>query len=429
MTRVVAMAFLAALVVLVARAPAAGPPPLVGTNYSHFGLAGCSIDGYGILAGGETEATRIRQQLAAMRASGIETLRLIVWHMRDAGGHQWGVVSSGNGGIRGTARTNLVRYARDVRATGFKRLTVAFAPMWTNDPIGFGENRWDPSLFAENWSFIRDVRALVKQNGPVDTRFDLLNEGAPSDHLATKAQLADYDARIYAAYVDAFGNQDVTISSIVGANDQSRIANLVDALASTGRPLPTWFEVHDYGATLLESLRATERTLAAKGLDQPLVLGETTYNDGVGAAALKAFHAESSRLTEVMQWPLAANSTCEPLSATPPYSAASYVEALTGARAPMTLTAAVGPGARMTVRTAYGTPLVALRAGAYTLTVTDTSSRESFHLTGPRVDRKTTVPGRRTAIWSLSLRPGVYRYRSDRAGSKLGGRLTVLAGG
>ena len=30
------------------------------------------------------------------------------------------------------------------------RLNVAFSPQWTNDPIGFPENHYDPSLFDEN---------------------------------------------------------------------------------------------------------------------------------------------------------------------------------------------------------------------------------------------------------------------------------------
>lgn len=295
------------------------------------------------------------------RGSGSSSLRcarpgsrrsaLLVWHQHDQEFHRWGVTGSGAGGIRGVARTNLIRYAQDARAAGFERLTVSFGPMWKNDPIGFGVNRWDPALFDENWSFIRDVRTLVKQHGPSTTRFDLLNEGAPSDHLETKAQLADYLARLYARYVDAFGNEDVTVSSIVAWNDQSRISNLIDALRSTGRPLPTWFEIHDGGPTLLEGLRATERTLVAKGLTQPLVLGETSYNEPGGAAALKTFAAESSRLTEVMQWPLALGSDCAPFSASPPYRADAYVEALTGAPPATTVTARVGSGAQVRAST------------------------------------------------------------------------------
>src|SRR5205085_5220865 len=129
-----------------------------------------------------------------------------------------------------------------------------------NDPVGYPQNTYDPSLFEENWQLIRFVRGIVKQYGPLDTRFDLFNEGAPSDYLATKTQVEEYLAHMYSNYVDAFGNNDVTVSSIVGANDQSRIANLIDTLRSTGRPLPTWFEVHAYSTNVLADLRAADAT-------------------------------------------------------------------------------------------------------------------------------------------------------------------------
>jgi len=256
----------------------------------------------------------VRQQLAAMRAAGIETLRLFLWHMHDASNQAWGVVSSA-GGLGPTERANLIAFADDVRRAGFKQLTVVFGPMWTNDPIGFGVNRWDPSLFDENWNFIRQIHPLVKEHGPPSTHFDLLNEGAPSDYLDTKLQLENYLARMYVNYVDAFDNQDVTVSSIVGWNDQSRLSNLIDTLRSTERPLPTWFEIHAGGPTLLQDLQATDATLTAKGLSQPLVIGETSYNDPAGGEAMKTFIASSARpLAEVMEWPLRLDSTCNAIS-------------------------------------------------------------------------------------------------------------------
>lgn len=130
-----------------------------------------------------------------------------------------------------------------------------------------------------------------------------------------------------------------------------------------------------------------------------------------------------------MQWPLALGSDCAPLSATPPDRADAYVEALTDEPPATTLTARVGPGAKAAATSPYGHPLTALRAGVYTLTVTDSSTRESFHLTGPRVDKTTTLRGVGTVSWKLTLRPGTYRYRSDRARSSAAGRFVVLAGG
>jgi hypothetical protein len=423
----VAMASAAALVVL--PAVAAAPPPLIGVNYNHYGIVGCDLLG-GVLSDGHAGRIQIRQQLAAMRAAGLETLRLFVWHMHDAGGQTWGVVSSAGGTLQPSVRQNVIDYATDVRNAGFERLEVVFGPMWTNNPIGFPENQYNAALFDENWNLIRTVRPLVKQYGPPSTHFDLLNEGAPSDYLATKDQLAAYDARIYANYVDAFGNDDVTISSIVAWNDQSRISNLIDALRATGRPLPTWFEIHAGGPTLLADLQATDATLAAKGLPQPLALGETTYDDSAGAAAIKQFVDRSSRpLAEVMPWPLRAGSSCSAISTAAPYSAGAYISALRGGPTPMTVAVTLDAGAHARLTTAFGQPLTALESGTYTVTVSDNSPKQNFRLTGPGVSRATGVRSVGTSTWTIALAPGIYRYRSDALHSKLRGSFIVLPAG
>ena len=409
---------------------AADPPPLIGANYSHKGLTGCDFSNQGIVADGTFARPVVKRQLAAMRAAGIESLRLFVWHMHDASNQTWGVVTSAGGRLGDAEQKNLIHYATDARLAGFKQLTVVFGPMWTNDPIGFPDNRYDASLFDENWNFIKYVRPLIKQYGPPSTHFDLLNEGAPSDYLPAKAQLEAYLAHMYSNYVDAFGNQDVTVSSIVGANDQSRISNLIDTLRATGRPLPTWFEVHSYSGTLLEDLRATDATLTAKGLTQPITIGETQYNDLSGANAVKAFIASSSRpLAELIEWPLTRDSGCSGISVTPPYKANAYIEALIGSPPPTSLTASVGPRATLSLKTPYDDALTALEGGDYTMSVTDQSAKDNLHLTGPGINLSTGLHFRGTTAWTLPLKPGIYRYRSDRAKSRLKGTIVVLAAG
>jgi len=418
---------------LIAVAPqaesAADLQPLVGANYSHMGLAGCDFSNEGIIADGTFSRPLVKQQLAAMRAAGIETLRLFIWHMHDASNQTWGVVTSAGGRLGTAEQKNLVNYATDARLAGFKQLTVVFGPMWTNDPIGFPDNRYDPSLFQENWDFIKNVRQLVKQYGPASTHFDLLNEGAPSDYLAAKVQLEDYLARMYSNYVDSFGNQDVTVSSIVAANDQSRISNLIDTLRATGRPLPTWFELHAYSGTLLDDLRATDATLTGKGLTQPITIGETNYNDADAANAVKNFISSSPRqLAEVIEWPLRRDSGCRDISVAPPYKADAFIQAVTGSAPSTMLTATVRPG-KMSLTPPYGNALTALEAAEYTLTVTDLSAKENLHLSGPGVNVHTTAQFQGTATWRLALKPGLYRYRSDRPKSKLRGTIFVLPTG
>jgi hypothetical protein len=424
----------AAAVALVAGVPSAGGTvealPLVGVNYSNFGPGGCGDGGPGIVAYGNTGRRVIRQELAAMRASGIQTLRTFIWNMHDASGQTWGAVSSAGGRLGPTETQNLINYVSDVRNLGFTRLEVAFSPQGANDPIGYPQNNYDPSLFDENWQVIRYVRGIVKQYGPIDTRFDLLNEGAASDYLATKAQLEDYVARLYSNYVDAFGNADVTVSSIVGANDQSRIANLIDTLRSTGRPLPTWFEVHSYSADVLDDLRATDATLTAKGLSQPITLGETYYDDPSAASAVATFAATSSRpLDEVLAWPLQRGSTCQNWSVSAPYKADAFITALTGSSPPNQIAVTLGPGRTLALHTPYGQPVIALETGTYSFAVADRSRADNFHITGPAVNRATGRRFRGNRTWTLRLKPGTYRYRSDRPNSHLKGSFAVLRAG
>jgi plastocyanin len=70
------------------------------------------------------------------------------------------------------------------------------------------------------------------------------------------------------------------------------------------------------------------------------------------------------------------------------------------------LSGSVGPGSKISfVRGA--------KAGKAVLTIRDRSAKDNFHLTGPGVNRKTGVGARGTVTWTVTLRAGTYRYRSD----------------
>jgi plastocyanin len=85
---------------------------------------------------------------------------------------------------------------------------------------------------------------------------------------------------------------------------------------------------------------------------------------------------------------------------------------------PARLTASVGPGKRISLRPKTVT------AGSVTVTVTDRSRVDNFHLTGPGVNRKTGVAFRGRVTWRLTLRSGRYTYRSDKT-KRLRGTFTV----
>ena len=89
------------------------------------------------------------------------------------------------------------------------------------------------------------------------------------------------------------------------------------------------------------------------------------------------------------------------------------------------LTASVGPGSTISLRTANGRRVTRLRAGRYRITVRDRSTSRNFHLIGPRVNRKTTMRFRGTQTWTLTLRRGNYRYVSDPQARTLKGAFRV----
>lgn len=308
---------------------APAPRPLVGTNYTHTSFAGCSWDGTGILTAYHLPgvAERVHRQLQTMRSRRVGTLRLLVWHMRDVSQQSWGVVPSRGGRLPEPYRRNLVALLTEVRRFRFQRLTLAFGPQWMNSP--FADN-YDPERLEENWSFIRDVRALALEHGPPDLRFDLLNEGAPSSHSPPelRRRVEQYDALLWRRYADRFGGGDATIS-VIGPRDRSdrgrRMENLLDALEGSGAPLPGWFEIHlNYPGEAVEwGLRQVDSVLTTRGLLQPLTVGETSYDDAAVAASIERFRSDSPRpVSELLQWYRRAGAECE---VSPPYDVEAYL--------------------------------------------------------------------------------------------------------
>jgi hypothetical protein len=74
---------------------------------------------------------------------------------------------------------------------------------------------------------------------------------------------------------------------------------------------------------------------------------------------------------------------------------------------PKKVSAKVGPGALVIIRAK------SLIAGKYWITVVDASTKDNLHLKGPGVNRMTSIRGRGTVVWKLTLKPGRYTYRSD----------------
>jgi hypothetical protein len=79
--------------------------------------------------------------------------------------------------------------------------------------------------------------------------------------------------------------------------------------------------------------------------------------------------------------------------------------------------------AKVTVRsisltTSDGQRVDGLQPNTYRFIVKDLTSKQNFHLVGPSVNRRTKVPAKVTATWTIYLRPGTYTYRSDKRPSR-----------
>jgi plastocyanin len=89
-----------------------------------------------------------------------------------------------------------------------------------------------------------------------------------------------------------------------------------------------------------------------------------------------------------------------------------------------TLNGTDGPGFTITLK--QGSKKVStLKAGTYVFKIADKSSIHNFHLTGPGVNKKTTVGGTGTSTWKLKLKKGTYKYVCDPHASFMKGSFKV----
>lgn len=87
-------------------------------------------------------------------------------------------------------------------------------------------------------------------------------------------------------------------------------------------------------------------------------------------------------------------------------------------------TGTVGPGFTISLKQG-GKKVTQLKAGKVAITVKDLSSGHNFHLTGPGVNKSTSVSKTGTVTWNLTLRKGTYRFVCDPHKSSMKGSFTV----
>ena len=106
--------------------------------------------------------------------------------------------------------------------------------------------------------------------------------------------------------------------------------------------------------------------------------------------------------------------------------AALVLAAQSGAMSPTKLKGDVGPGFTIHLKDAKGKAVKKLKAGKYTITVTDKSNIHNFHLTGPGVNKEiTSVAFQGTKTVTVTLKKGKYTYVCDPHASTMHGSFTV----
>jgi plastocyanin len=98
--------------------------------------------------------------------------------------------------------------------------------------------------------------------------------------------------------------------------------------------------------------------------------------------------------------------------------------AASAAQAASPLVATVGPGFTITL-TQGGKKVAKLKAGAYTIKVSDKSNIHNFRLTGPGVSKTTSVKGTGSSTWNVTLKAGTYKFVCDPHKTIMKGSFTV----
>jgi plastocyanin len=77
-----------------------------------------------------------------------------------------------------------------------------------------------------------------------------------------------------------------------------------------------------------------------------------------------------------------------------------------------TLNGTVGPEDTITL-TMSGHKVGSLKPGAYTIVVSDKATDHDFHLSGPGVNKTTSVGATGRTVWHVTLKKGTYRFVCD----------------
>ena len=276
----------------------------------------------------------VRDQLAAMRASGFTTLRTLVFYDHSSDSEDDSFTSL-DGRIAAGDERKLHDFVSDVAAAGFRSLELG--PVFVDqNSLYCKKHAWgdcfDPGTTGENWRFISGVAATaIAAAGTMSLRFDLGNEQAPDPRMppATLRNARAYFGTIATRFQNAFGRTWLISAARSDASNATETADrlnlLIDDLAAAGLK-PPFLELHTYsndGNDLKQSLDDAQRI--AQTVDANVVLGELPYHSDVQAKTIASWIARNpdSRLVDVLQWPEDPAAICA-LDPAPPYTPGPY---------------------------------------------------------------------------------------------------------
>ena len=93
--------------------------------------------------------------------------------------------------------------------------------------------------------------------------------------------------------------------------------------------------------------------------------------------------------------------------------------------ATQTLNGLVGPGFNISLKQG-GTKVSKVKAGTYVIKVSDKSGIHNFHLSGPGVNKKTSVGAQGSFTWKVTLTKGTYKYICDPHATLMKGSFKVV---
>ncbi|GAM21003.1 hypothetical protein SAMD00019534_041780 [Acytostelium subglobosum LB1] len=247
-----------------------------------------------------------------MYNAGQRRLRIPIFHHH--GADTGTVMDSSSGNLSTQNRQNLANLLAAIKVAGFQEVEIGFFPMDDNSPMSW--DAWNEDRYQENWNFIWNLRPLIAAAN-IPYRIDLSNEAMP---MSTDSQpLKDYCKKLWSDYTWNFGKNDT-----VGFSMTVWIADRVSQVpvVYSGNP-PNTFEFHLYR----DSWNGNEykwlvdgfNKMKSMGLNQPIIIGETFYNDATAAGNIRRAITDTGvNITHVTQWALTSSKKCGDIDVAPP---------------------------------------------------------------------------------------------------------------